>query len=135
MGAGVHYAAGLLTIEAQARTLLAHEAGGYDEWGASAAIRLSPNATGLGPTVAVMPAWGVSTGGVAHLWSHPDASALVPEGTARSPKGRLDAELGWGLVALGGRGVLTPYARLALLEDSGRSWHLGTRLALASSLS
>ena len=134
VGAGLRYLAGVLTIEAQVRTLLAHEAGGYEEWGVSGAIRLSPDASGLGASLAVLPAWGVPSGGVAQLWSHSDASALVSESAAAPAAGRLDAELGYGLPALRGRGVLTPYARLALLEGDGRSWHLGTRLALDSSL-
>ena len=134
VGAGLRYLAGVLTIEAQVRTLLAHEAGGYEEWGVSGAIRLSPDASGLGASLAVLPAWGVPSGGVAQLWSHSDASVLVSESAAAPAAGRLDAELGYGLPALRGRGVLTPYARLALLEGDGRSWHLGTRLALDSSL-
>ena len=134
VGAGLRYLAGVLTIEAQVRTLLAHKAGGYEEWGVSGAIRLSPDASGLGASLAVLPSWGVPSGGVAQLWSHSDASALVSESAAAPAAGRLDAELGYGLPALRGRGVLTPYARLALLEGDGRSWHLGTRLALDSSL-
>ena len=133
VGAGLHYVRGMLSIEAQVRGVLAHEAAGYKEWGASGAIRLSPHASGLGPTLAVMPAWGVPSGGVAQLWSHPDASSLV-QGRAAPAAGRLDAELGYGLSALRGQGILTPYARLALAEGDGQSWHLGTRLALASSL-
>ena len=133
VGAGLRYLAGILTVEAQVRTLLAHEAGGYEEWGASGAIRLSPHASGLGPSLAVMPAWGVPSGGVAQLWSHPNASSLV-QGREAPAAGRLDAELGYGLSALRGQGILTPYARLALAEGDGQSWHLGTRLALNSSL-
>ena len=33
VGAGLQYTAGTLTIEAEARTLVAHEASGYEEWG------------------------------------------------------------------------------------------------------
>ena len=134
VGAGFRYSAGVLSVEAQVRTLLAHEAGGYEEWGASGSIRLSPNASGLGPSLAVLPSWGAAGSGVERLWSQPDASALVPGGGVAGPAGRVDAELGWGLAALRGRGVLTPYARLALAEGQDRSWHLGTRLALAESL-
>ena len=115
VGAGIRYTAGMLTIEGQVRTLLAHEAGGYEEWGASGSIRLSPNASGLGPSLAVLPSWGAAGSAVATLWSHPDASALASGSALASPPGRLDAELGWGLPALRGRGVLTPYARVALV--------------------
>ena len=134
VGAGIRYTAGMLTIEGQVRTLLAHEAGGYEEWGASGSIRLSPNASGLGPSLALLPSWGASGSAVARLWAHPDASALVQGSTAAPAPGRLDAEFGWGLSALRGRGVLTPYARVALAEGDNQSWHLGTRLTLAESL-
>ena len=133
VGAGLRYSAGMLGIDAQVRALLAHEAGGYEEWGASGSIRLSPNASGLGPSLAVLPSWGTPGSGAAQLWSQPDAAALVRGSGPGSPPGRVAAELAWGLAALRGRGVLTPYARLALAEE-GRHWHLGTRLALAESL-
>ena len=133
VGAGIRYQSGVLTIEGQVRTLLAHEAAGYEEWGVSGAIRLSPNASGLGPSLAVMPAWGAAGSGVEHPWSHLDVSALASGSPLASPSGRLDAELGYGLPALHGRGVLTPYARVALMEGNSRSWHLGTRLALTES--
>ena len=133
VGAGLRYTAGLLSVEGQVRTLLAHEADGYQEWGASGSIRLSPNASGLGPSLAVLPSWGSPGSGVARLWSQPDASAPGAGGALGSPPGRLGAELGYGLPALRGRGVLTPYARLDLAEHAGQSWHLGTRLALAES--
>ena len=133
VGAGFRYSAGILSNDAQARTLLAHEAGGYDEWGASGSIRLSPNAAGLGPSLAVLPSWGAAGSAAERLWSQPDASALAA-GRATPAAGRVDAELAWGVSALRGRGVVTPYARLALAEGQDRSWRLGTRLALAESL-
>ena len=42
-------------IEAQARTLLAHEASGYEDWGASGAIRVTPDASGRGLTLSIAP--------------------------------------------------------------------------------
>ena len=133
VGAGFRYSAGMLSVDAQVRTLLAHEAGSYEEWGASGSIRLSPNAAGLGPSLALLPSWGAPGSAAERLWSQPDASALVAGGAAPAA-GRVDAELAWGLAALRGRGVLTPYARLALAEGQDRSWRLGTRLALSESL-
>ena len=45
VGAGLRYTVGAVTIEAQARTLLAHEASGYEEWGMSGAVRVTPGAS------------------------------------------------------------------------------------------
>ena len=134
VGAGVGYQSGILSVEAQVRMLLAHEAKSYEGWGAGGAIRLSPGTSDLGPSLAVLPSWGAAAGGVARLWSEPDGAALV-QGAAAAAAGRLDAALGWGLLAFQGQGVLTPYARVALAESEGGSWHLGTRLVLDSSLS
>ena len=39
VGAGMRYARGPVTIEGQVRALVAHEESGYEEWGASGAIR------------------------------------------------------------------------------------------------
>ena len=132
VGAGLGYRAGMLRVEAQVRTLLAHAAAGYEEWGASGLVQVSPQGSGLGPSLTVSPSWGTAVSGVGRLWSQPDASSLVAVGETAS--GRVEAELGWGVSALRGRGVLTPYARMALAEGAGGSWHLGSRLSLSESL-
>ena len=118
-----------LSIEASVRGLLAHEAEDYQEWGASGALRFDPGRQGKGLSASIVPAWGTSASGVRRLWIQPDALGLTP-GAA----GRLDAELGYGLAALNGQGLLTPYARVALVESNDNAWHLGGRLALRESL-
>ena len=124
-----------LSIEASLRGLLAHEAQDYREWGASAALRFDPGRQGRGFTASVMPAWGTAASGVERLWGRPGTPGLAPaDPLATAVAGRLDAELGYGLAALNGRGLLTPYARVALTEGADQAWHLGTRLALAESL-
>ena len=124
-----------LSIEAAVRGLLAHEASDYREWGASGALRFDPGKQGRGLTASIMPTWGSAASGVSRLWGQPDASGLaVDNALATATAGRLDAELGYGLATLQGRGLLTPYARMALSEGSEQAWHLGARLALAASL-
>ena len=51
IGAGLSYAAGPLTVEGQVRALIAHEESGYEEWGASGAIRITPSPSGTRPDV------------------------------------------------------------------------------------
>ena len=124
-----------LSVEASVRGLLAHEASDYREWGASGALRFDPGQQGLGLTASIVPTWGSAASGVNRLWGQPQASGLaVDNALATAAAGRLDAELGYGLVALQGRGLLTPYARMALSEGSEQAWHLGARLGLAESL-
>ena len=76
VGAGLRYTAGAVTVEAQARTLLVHEASGYEEWGASGAIRVTPDASGRGLTLSIAPAWGRTGSAAERLWSAHDARAL-----------------------------------------------------------
>ena len=125
-----------LSIEASVRTLLAHEATDYTEWGASGALRFDPGRQGRGFTASIVPAWGMAGSATARLWDQATTAGLAPPAGALVPTGagRLEAELGYGLAALKGRGLLTPYARVALTEGADQAWHLGTRLALAESL-
>jgi len=58
----------------------------------------------------VRPAWGVTASGVDRLWEHGAAGLRA----GRRPAGRVEAEIGYGLPALGLTGVLTPFARAAL---------------------
>ena len=137
VGGSLRYASAWgLSIEASVRGLLAHEAQDYTEWGASAALRFDPGRQGRGLTAAVMPAWGAAGSGMWRLWDKQTTAGLAPPPGVVAPTaaGRVEAELGYGLAALNGRGLLTPYARVALTEGADQAWHLGTRLALAESL-
>ena len=120
-----------LTLEASVRGLLAHEASGYREWGASAALRFDPGREGLGLTASVAPEWGAAASGVERLWAQPTAAGLPAPDGAALPAGRFEAELGYGMPALRGRGVLTPYVRAGLVEGAQQGWQVGTRLALS----
>ena len=131
VGGSLRYASAWgLSIEASLRGLVAHEAKDYTEWGASGALRFDPGQPGRGLTASIVPTWGTAAGGSERLWGAADARGLPPTGAAA----RLDAEVGYGLAALRGRGVLMPYARVALVESADQAWHLGTRLALAELL-
>ena len=125
-----------LSLEASARGLLAHEAADYQEWGASLALLFDPGQQGRGLSASITPTWGSAASGLSRLWGQPDAAGLaVDNALVAVPAGRLEAELGYGLGVLQGQGLLTPYARVALVEGAEQAWHLGTRLALAESLS
>ena len=130
-GAGLRYAAGALTIGAQVRTLVAHEASGYEEWGVSGSVRLDPGASGRGLSLKLAPVFGAPSSGVEHLWSARDAGGLV--GTEDFEAGRrLEAELGYGIGLSGTRGLLTPYTALSWRQDGARTHHrTGARWQLA----
>ena len=122
-----------LTVEANARTLVAHEDSGYREWGAGGSVRLDPGASGRGLSLALAPVWGTPSSGVDRLWSARDAAGLAPGGEFEAER-RLEGEVGYGFGAFGGRGVVTPYAGFGLAEAGDQTWRAGARWSLASHL-
>ena len=128
MGAGLRYTVGAITIEAQARTLIAHEDSDYEEWGMSGAIRVTPSDSGRGLTLSIAPAWGQTGSAAEQLWSARDASALRADGEFEADaRLAIDAGYGLGLRLRHGRGVLTPYAGLTLGDAGNRTVRTGTR--------
>ena len=133
-GTGVELGGGLswadtdsgLSMEARVRTLVAHEDSGYEEWGASGAVRLDPGASGRGLSFSLAPTWGAASSGVDRLWSARDARGFVPDGEFE-PERRLQGELGYGLAAFGGGFTGTPNVGFGL-TDTAREVRLGWRL-------
>ena len=129
VGAGMRYARGPITIEGQVRALVAHEASGYEEWGASGAIRVNPSQSGRGLTIAIAPVWGSAGSQAERLWGARDARELGQEAEFEA-EARLEAELGYGMSLPQTRGVVTPYTGLSLGEGT-RTNRVGTRWNLA----
>ena len=132
VGGSVRYAdaASGLSVEVSARTLLAHEETGYEEWGASASVQLDPGASGRGLSFTLSPTVGVASSGLERLWSLSDARGVEPVGGAFEASRSLEARLGYGLDAFGGRGLSTPYAGLSLTDGGGRTWRAGVGWSL-----
>ena len=108
-----------LTISVQGRKLVAHEQSHYEEWGLGGSITLNPQGAGRGLSLRASPSWGSTATGVARLWAQ-GATGLTPNGYGYGHGSRrLDAEAGYGVDALAGRGIFTPYARLVLSEQPG----------------
>ena len=112
-----------LTSDLRLYGLAAHEAGGYEEWGASGSLRLVPGASGRGLSLSMTPSWGAQ-GQTGRLWATAPKT-LAGTDDSEAPGGRLDTEVGYGLSALGGTG--TPYAGLGLGDGGARDWRLGWR--------
>ena len=115
-----------LTVEANARKLIAHEDSGYEEWGAGGSVRLDPGASGRGLSLTLAPVWGTPSSGVERLWSARDAAGLVRDDDFEAER-RLEGEIGYGFGAPRGLGVVTPYAGLSLADGGGRAWRMGAR--------
>ena len=138
-GAGVEIGGGLrfadasrrVSLQLNARALLAHSESEYEEWGLGASVVVHPNASGQGVTFNVRTAWGEVASGVDAMWSRYDAAALVDRGErslARRIGARYDAELGYGINAPGGRNVLVPYVAAGVSDIGTRDYRLGLRL-------
>ena len=108
------------------RGLVAHEAGGYEAWGASASMTLAPGGGGRGLSMTVAPSWGAASSGVERLWSG-EAGARPGRGARDEAAAALRAELGYGVRAPWGRGVVTPYTGFTLRGDGVRTWRAGGR--------
>ena len=77
--------------EARWRYLLAHQAEGFKERGASLTVRFDPGGDGVGPWVGVSPQWNTPESGVQSLWE--DAPRGGGEASPRAA--RLSLETGW----------------------------------------
>ena len=110
------------------RTLVAHEATGYEEWGASGAVRIDPGASGRGLSLSIVPSWGAASGGADRLWSLSEPGSLGPGDDVEAGR-RLETELGYGFGLARAPGVLTPYVGLTLAD--GGAWRTGARWAIA----
>ena len=117
-------------IEAAGQGLLAHEDSSYRDWGAGVSFQYDPCVfclPGFGLSMRVAPSWGPAPDRVGRLWSRQRLSDLVAdEDTA--PGGRLDAEVSYGMAALGHQGLFTPYAGLSFTDGDARTLRLGGRL-------
>ena len=136
VGGSLSYAAPAwgLTLTGSGQGLLLHETGGFSEWGGGGTLQFSPGSAGLGPSLRVAQAWGGTSTSAQSLWSLRDASGLTAN-DAFDPSGHFDAEFSYGLAALDGDAMLTPYAGVTMADSGARSARLGTRLSLQPAFS
>ena len=131
VGMGVSYAGGRLLAQGSARGLLAHEESDYDEWGMSGALEFLSGRMGRGMSLRLDSSYGATASGTGELWSRRDMNGVADEQAAYGM--RFEAELGYGLNAVYGRGVLTPYAGYRR-QGEEIAWRLGSRLVAGESL-
>ena len=143
IGSGVEIGGGLayrdpamgLTVEGRGRVLAGED--DYREWGLGGWLRFDPGVEGRGLSFSLAPVWGDTASGVARLWDR-DFAELATDDTAANdnvPQMRLDSELGYGLSALGGRGLLTPYGGFSLAGEGSQRYRIGSRFEIGPSLS
>ena len=143
LGGGLAFAAPKkgLSFDLKARGLVAHEAPGFREWGASAALTWNPRpTTDRGLALRLRQGWGGSpTGGMdallgretlAGLAADPGSGAGAGDNGGTASAGRLEAELGYGIALFGGGFTGTPNLGIGL-SDTSRDYRLGWRLTSA----
>ena len=135
LGGGLRYVAPALglTVEGRGRVLAAYEED-YEEWGASGLIRLDPGLDRQGLSFSLVPSYGQTASGVQRLWDQglTQGSTQGPSAT-QAPTGRLEAEVGYGLVAFAGQGLVTPYSAV-ILGGGTQQYRVGSRLELGPAL-
>ena len=125
IGGGLRYEAQGFSVEGAIRTLVAHKESGYEEWGASGAIRIQPSTSGRGLSLSIAPTWGAAGSGVDGLWSLTHSEEFGNR--EFEAERRLETELGYGIGVPHSRGLVTPYAGLSLGEEGNRTWRTGAR--------
>ena len=118
-----------LTLEARGRALV-DDKHGREDWGVGGLIRLDPGNDRRGLSLSVSPTRGNLNSSAQQLWDTGMTEAAIGGDTQG---GRVDAEIGYG-IAVGGRGVMTPFGGLSMEEGDSRSYRMGTRFDMASFL-
>ena len=124
-----------LRFDLKGRALVAHEAPGFREWGASAGFGFDPRpATERGLSLSLTQAYGATpSGGMDALLDRETLAGFAPSDTNPGrfeASSRLTGTLGYGLRAFGGGFTGTPNIGFGLSE-TGRDWRLGWRLTPA----
>ena len=136
LGGGLAFAAPKqgIALDLKARGLVAHQAPGFREWGASASLAWDPRpSTDRGLALTLRQSWGGSpTGGMDALLGRETLAGLAANdnGDTTASTGRLEAELGYGIAMFDGGFTGTPHLGVGLTE-TGRDYRLGWRLTSA----
>ena len=93
-----------LELAGAGRYLLAHQAEGFEEWGASVALRAGPGVTDRGSWVSIEPEWGAAASRMHALWGPQADPGLHPGavgGISGAEPGRLLLAAGYALPEAG----------------------------------
>ena len=126
-----------LRLDLKGRALVAHEASGFREWGASAAFGWDPApSTERGLAMSLTQSWGASpSGGMDGLLNRETMAGLAAndDGSGRfEASSRLSGEVGYGLSAFGGGFTGTPNLGFGMSSGGARDWRVGWRLTPAA---
>ena len=127
VGGGLGYAAGNLSVEVNARALVAHEDTEYEEWGFSGSLVYNRGKDGRGPSMKLGSAWGSTESGVQSLWNQQDASGLARDAAFDAAQ-RFQVELGYGIVDHRTTALWVPFIAAQTADDGTQSLRMGVKL-------
>ena len=130
-----------LHVGVRGRTLVAHQAEAFEDWGASMSVRLQPGRGASGLSLRLEPTWGNVASGMATLWRDGTVGPALGRSFGHSPTaraddarmpnataGRLDVETGYAIV-VPDLGQIEPFGRWAFERESGYRLNVGVRLS------
>ena len=131
-----------LSVEVRGRTLVAHQADAFKDWGASMSVRLEPRRHKEGLSFMLMPTWGNDASRVSVLWRDGAVGNALGRSLGRSATGladgaerpsraasRLDIETGYAL-AFSDIGRVLPFGRWTISGASDYRINVGIRLSV-----
>ena len=133
LGGGLGYAAGNVSVEVNARALVAHEDTDYEEWGFSGSLAYTPGKDGRGLSMKLGSAWGSTQSGVQSLWSRQDASGLARNAAFQAAR-RFQAELGYGIAGRRKAALWVPFVAAQAADGGGQEMRLGVKLTSGPNL-
>ena len=130
---GLGFAANRLTIEVNARVLVAHEDTDYEEWGFSGSLAYTPGEDGRGLSMRLGSAWGATQSGVQSLWNQQDASGLARNAAFEAAL-RFEAELGYGIGGRRRNSLWVPFIAAQAADGGGQLLRTGLKLTSGPNL-
>ena len=134
IGGGLAHTSGRLSVEVNARGLVAHENTAYEERGFSGSVTYQPGKDGRGLSMKFGSAWGATQSGVQSLWSRADASGLARGGAPMDLAQRFQAEFGYGLHGRKGRALWAPFVAAETGQGGNQSLRMGLKLTSGSNI-
>ena len=119
-----------LTVEGRGRVLTTHQSV-TEEWGIGGKIQLDLGSGRQGLSLSLAPSLGNAASGTQALWQQgvvPGSALGLPSASGSQAASRLDAQADYGMLTMGGQGLLTPYGGFSLAGRDGRNYRAGARL-------
>ncbi len=130
VGSGIEWGPGShgIRVSLKNRALLVRS--GVQEWGISGEVLLSPR-DGLGPSLRLKTSSGDAEERATTFLENDSETSFSESGNEGVS---FEAEAGWGMKAINGRGIMTPFAGVSLLERDENILRLGGRLDVDKTL-